>query len=233
MSLETTTTTAQPLLSVEAVSKHFNDGALSIKVLSEISFQVQPKQRLAIVGASGSGKSTLLQIMGGLDDVSSGRVLFEGDDFASLSEKKAAKLRNRSLGFVYQFHHLLPEFSAIENICMPLLMSGYSCRQAKVRAADILQRVALTKRGKHKPHELSGGERQRVAIARAMVMRPQVLLADEPTGNLDRKSAAQIAILMDELQQECGTAIVLVTHDVEFAKTMDQVITLSDGKIIS
>ena len=232
MSLDSISTTAKPLLIVEGVSKRFNDGPLSVNVLSNVSLQVHEKQRLAIVGASGSGKSTLLQIMGGLDDASSGRVLFDGDDFAQLNATQAGKLRNRSLGFVYQFHHLLPEFSALENVCMPLLMSGYSCREAKQRAADILQRVGLSKRSKHKPHELSGGERQRVAIARAMVMRPQLLLADEPTGNLDRKSAEQIAILMDELQQECATAIVLVTHDIELAQSMDQLITLSDGEIV-
>jgi len=232
MSLGSISTTAKPLLIVEAVSKRFSDGPLNVDVLSNVSLQVHEKQRLAIVGASGSGKSTLLQIMGGLDDASSGRVLFDGDDFAQLNATQAGKLRNRSLGFVYQFHHLLPEFSALENVCMPLLMSGYSCREAKQRAADILQRVGLSKRSKHKPHELSGGERQRVAIARAMVMRPQLLLADEPTGNLDRKSAEQIAILMDELQQECATAIVLVTHDIELAQSMDQVITLSDGEIV-
>ncbi len=232
MSLGSISTTAKPLLIVEAVSKRFSDGPLNVDVLSNVSLQVHEKQRLAIVGASGSGKSTLLQIMGGLDDASSGRVLFDGDDFAQLNATQAGKLRNRSLGFVYQFHHLLPEFSALENVCMPLLMSGYSCREAKQRAADILQRVGLSKRSKHKPHELSGGERQRVAIARAMVMRPQLLLADEPTGNLDRKSAEQIAILMDELQQECATAIVLVTHDIELAQSMDQLITLSDGEIV-
>jgi len=232
MSLDSISTTAKPLLIVEAVSKRFSDGPLNVDVLSNVSLQVHEKQRLAIVGASGSGKSTLLQIMGGLDDASSGRVLFDGDDFAQLNATQAGELRNRSLGFVYQFHHLLPEFSALENVCMPLLMSGYSCREAKQRAADILQRVGLSKRSKHKPHELSGGERQRVAIARAMVMRPQLLLADEPTGNLDRKSAEQIAVLMDELQQECATAIVLVTHDIELAQSMDQVITLSDGEIV-
>ena len=232
MSLGSISTTAKPLLIVEAVSKRFSDGPLNVDVLSNVSLQVHEKQRLAIVGASGSGKSTLLQIMGGLDDASSGRVLFDGDDFAQLNATQAGKLRNRSLGFVYQFHHLLPEFSALENVCMPLLMSGYSCREAKQRAADILQRVGLSKRSKHKPHELSGGERQRVAIARAMVMRPQLLLADEPTGNLDRKSAEQIVVLMDELQQECATAIVLVTHDIELAQSMDQVITLSDGEIV-
>ena len=232
MSLGSISTTAKPLLIVEAVSKRFSDGPVSVDVLSNVSLQVHEKQRLAIVGASGSGKSTLLQIMGGLDDASSGRVLFDGDDFAQLNATQAGELRNRSLGFVYQFHHLLPEFSALENVCMPLLMSGYSCREAKQRAADILQRVGLSKRSKHKPHELSGGERQRVAIARAMVMRPQLLLADEPTGNLDRKSAEQIAVSMDELQQECATAIVLVTHDIELAQSMDQVITLSDGEIV-
>ncbi len=232
MSLDSISITAKPLLIVEAVSKRFSDGPVSVDVLSNVSLQVHEKQRLAIVGASGSGKSTLLQIMGGLDDASSGRVLFDGDDFAQLNATQAGELRNRSLGFVYQFHHLLPEFSALENVCMPLLMSGYSCREAKQRAADILQRVGLSKRSKHKPHELSGGERQRVAIARAMVMRPQLLLADEPTGNLDRKSAEQIAVLMDELQQECATAIVLVTHDIELAQSMDQVITLSDGEIV-
>lgn len=232
MSSDSISSTTKPLLMVEAVSKHFNDGPLSVSVLSDISLQVHQKQRLAIVGASGSGKSTLLQIMGGLDDASSGRVLFDGKDFAQLNLTQAGELRNRSLGFVYQFHHLLPEFTALENICMPLLISGYSRRDAKQRASDILQRVGLAKRSKHKPHELSGGERQRVAIARAMVMRPQLLLADEPTGNLDRKSAEQIALLMDELQQECATAIVLVTHDVELAQSMDQVITLSDGEIV-
>jgi len=222
----------KPLLLVDAISKRFSDGPLTVDVLRNISLQVHQNQRLAIVGASGSGKSTLLQIMGGLDHANSGRIILDGHDFAQLNAQQAGELRNRSLGFVYQFHHLLPEFSALENVCMPLLIAGHSCRQANLRASDILQRVGLSKRYKHKPHELSGGERQRVAIARAMVMRPQLLLADEPTGNLDRSSAEQISLLLDELQQECATAIVLVTHDTELAQRMDQVITLSDGDIV-
>jgi lipoprotein-releasing system ATP-binding protein len=217
------------VLRATGVAKTYAEGNLRAEVLRDVNFTLERGQTLAIVGASGSGKSTLLHIVGGLDTASGGDIEVEGRALSKLSDRERGEMRNRSLGFIYQFHHLLPEFSALENVSMPLLIRGDAINEAKTRAAELLERVGLGKRLEHKPGELSGGERQRCAVARALVTRPACVLADEPTGNLDEKNAAQVYALMLELNREIGTSLVLVTHDHGLAAKMDRVMELHDG----
>ena len=219
------------ILACEAVCKNYYDGQLNVQVLDNLTLQVEKGRSIGIVGASGSGKSTLLHILGGLDKPTSGRVSLIGQDLSELSQKQLSRLRNRHLGFVYQFHHLLPEFSALENVMMPLLIGKRPKEQARERALLMLEKVGLKNRVQHRPGELSGGERQRAAIARALVTDPACLLADEPTGNLDRKNALNILDMMMELKQELGTALVVVTHDDEMAARFDRVLNMTDGAL--
>ena len=219
------------ILACEAVCKNYYDGQLNVQVLDNLTLQVDKGRSIGIVGASGSGKSTLLHILGGLDKPTSGRVSLIGQDLSQLSQKQLSGLRNQYLGFVYQFHHLLPEFSALENVMMPLLIGKRPKEQARERALLMLEKVGLKDRVLHRPGELSGGERQRAAIARALVTDPACLLADEPTGNLDRKNALNILDMMMELKQELGTALVVVTHDDEMAARFDRVLNMTDGAL--
>ena len=219
------------ILACEAVCKNYYDGQLNVQVLDNLTLQVEKGRSIGIVGASGSGKSTLLHILGGLDKPTSGRVSLMGQDLSELSQKQLSGLRNQYLGFVYQFHHLLPEFSALENVMMPLLIGKRPKEQARERALLMLEKVGLKDRVLHRPGELSGGERQRAAIARALVTDPACLLADEPTGNLDRKNALNILDMMMELKQELGTALVVVTHDDEMAARLDRVLNMTDGAL--
>jgi len=217
------------VLRASNVAKTYAEGKLRTPVLGNVSFELARASTLAIVGASGTGKSTLLHILGGLDTLSSGEVEVEGRAMSKLSDRERGELRNRSLGFIYQFHHLLPEFTALENVAMPLLIRGTNVAEAKQRANELLERVGLAHRTAHKPGELSGGERQRCAVARALVTRPACVLGDEPTGNLDEKNAAQVYALMLELNREIGTSFVLVTHDRTLARRMDRVLELHGG----
>lgn len=223
--------TKSAILQCSHLAKQFSDGGLNTHVLSDINLTVNKGDRLAIVGSSGSGKSTLLHILGGLDEPTDGTVKIHGQDINQLSVNKLSQLRNQSLGFVYQFHHLLPEFSAVENVAIPLVIGGVSPTQAQQQAEELLIKVGLSHRLIHKPSELSGGERQRAALARALITQPACLLADEPTGNLDQRTAQAIFELIIELNESLGTALIIVTHDTNLASKMDRVLTLTDGRL--
>lgn len=218
------------VLEAKNIVKSFTDGKSTVEVIKGLSLQVNEGEFLSIVGSSGSGKSTLLHVLGGLDRPTAGTVDLNGQRFDNLGEAERGYLRNQHLGFVYQFHHLLPEFSALENICMPLMLrKEVSFKQAKERAEYLLERVGLMHRSTHKPGELSGGERQRVALARALVTRPKLMLADEPTGNLDRKTAMSIFDLLTDLRNEFNMAMLIVTHDEQLAQKADKILHMQDG----
>ena len=219
------------VIEVNRLSKSFHDGDINVDVLSNVELSIPESARIAIVGASGSGKSTLLQLLGGLDKPTQGEVILCGNNLNEVDDTTRGNLRNQHLGFIYQFHHLLPEFTALENVSMPLMVRDMNVRDIQNQSMDILDRVGLKERVQHKPSELSGGERQRVAIARALVTKPKVILADEPTGNLDRKTAEQISALLMELNQELNTSIVMVTHDLGLAEKMETIYELRDGVI--
>lgn len=219
--------------SLEAIDlgKQYNEGGEALHVLSDVSLSVHENKTIAIIGSSGSGKTTLLNLLGGLDKPTSGKVMLNGNDLSRHNEKTRCTIRNRHLGFIYQFHHLLPEFTALENVAMPLLIGGETPAIASKKAEAILNEVGLTQRLTHKPGELSGGERQRAAIARALIHQPSCVLADEPTGNLDRQNAEQAIELIIRLNHNYKAALIIVTHDMHIAERMDTIYTLEDGRL--
>jgi lipoprotein-releasing system ATP-binding protein len=219
------------VISAQGLSKNYNEGPGSLKIFSELDFELRPGESVGIVGSSGAGKTTLLNILGGLDSASSGQVTLCGEDLTQCSDKALTRIRNKHLGFVYQFHHLLTEFTATENVAMPLYIAGMKRSLANQKARELLDKVGLAARAEHKPSELSGGERQRVAIARALVNAPKCVLMDEPTGNLDEATAQGIQALMLSLQTELNTSFVVVTHDLRLASKMDRVLLMEQGKL--
>lgn len=221
----------KPVLICKNLGKTFQDGALFVDVFQHVNFTVQAGERIAIVGPSGAGKSSLLHILGGLDRPTTGQVIIAGQDAASLGDAERSRLRNRYLGFVYQFHHLLPEFTVLENVCIPLLLRGMKPKLAADKAMGLLSKVGLEKRRDHKLGELSGGERQRTAIIRALVTDPLCVLADEPTGNLDNRTADKVYQMMLDLNRELNTSIVIVTHDLHLAAKMDRILRLDRGTL--
>ncbi|MDT8408834.1 MAG: lipoprotein-releasing ABC transporter ATP-binding protein LolD [Wenzhouxiangellaceae bacterium] len=223
---------SEPVIRCRGVTRRFDQGRTALEVLQGIDLDIAHGEQIAIVGASGVGKSTLLQILGGLDDPSSGSVQVAGHDMIRASERERGRIRNRHLGFIYQFHHLLPEFSAVENVALPLLIAGRPAREALDEAGSLLAQVGLGERLSHKPGELSGGERQRAAVARALIHRPACVLADEPTGNLDEKTAASVYELMLELNRSLGTSFIVVTHDPKMAARMDRRLEMSRGVLL-
>ena len=220
---------SNPIIQCHQLAKSYLDGKTTIDVLNGIDFSIQAGDRISIVGPSGSGKSTFLHLLGGLDNPTNGQVTINGLDWQTMSEKTRCMMRNKHLGFVYQFHHLLPEFTALENVAMPLLLSGQTPTSAEKQASDMLGEVGLSNRVTHKPSQLSGGERQRVAIARALINQPQCIFADEPTGNLDQTTAAKIFELMLHLNAQFQTALVIVTHDLQLAGRMEKSVVLHEG----
>lgn len=224
---------SNPLIACRNIRKTYHDGAVDTEVLKGVSFDIEKGELVSIIGSSGSGKSTLLHVLGALDEASEGSVEFLGQSLLDMGGNQQAKLRNQHLGFVYQFHHLLSDFTAVENVAMPLLIGGVKVSQARQEASDLLERVGLGHRLKHRPSELSGGERQRVAIARALVNKPDLVLADEPTGNLDHATALSIYDLMRTLNREYGTAFLVVTHDNELAAKMDKQLHMQDGLLVN
>lgn len=222
---------SNPIIQCHQLAKSYLDGKTTVNVLNGIDFSVEPGDRISIVGPSGSGKSTFLHLLGGLDNPSKGQVCINGLDWQSMNEKTRCMMRNKHLGFVYQFHHLLPEFTALENVAMPLLLSGQSPASAEKQASEMLGEVGLSNRVTHKPSQLSGGERQRVAIARALIHQPQCVFADEPTGNLDQSTAAKIFELMLHLNTQYQTALVIVTHDLQLAGRLDKSVVLHEGHL--
>jgi len=220
------------ILECQQLAMRYQQGDLDVSVLRGVDLSINAGERVAIMGASGSGKSTLLHLLGGLEKPTQGKVILDGENLNTISSSKLSKIRNRSLGFIYQFHHLLGEFSLLENVAMPLLIAGQSVKNARKKSIEILTRVGLGHRVEHKPGELSGGERQRAAIARALINNPKCVLADEPTGNLDSKTAEHIYQLMLELNQELHVSFLVVTHDIDLAKRMDKVLHMEDGLIV-
>jgi lipoprotein-releasing system ATP-binding protein len=233
MSKETTTVLESSLvIDCQQVTRTYNEGPGKLTIFSDISLQVAQGETVAIVGSSGSGKTTLLNLLGGLDKPSSGQISICSQNIHRLSETGRAKFRNRHLGFVYQFHHLLPEFSALENVMMPCVLGSMSVRAAKKKAGELLTQVGLASRLAHKPGELSGGERQRVAIARALVNEPQCVLMDEPTGNLDQQTGEGVRALIESLRDQLGIAFVMVTHDMTMARSLGRVLRLEQGRLV-